>query len=33
LAFSLSLLMLVASYAAVITMFFLDVDIASKLPF
>jgi polysaccharide chain length determinant protein (PEP-CTERM system associated) len=33
LAFSLALLTLVASYAAVLTVFFLDIDIASKLPF
>jgi hypothetical protein len=33
LAFSLALLTLVASYAAVVTVFFLDIDLASKLPF
>lgn len=33
LAFSMSLLLLIASYAAVLTVFFLDLDVASKLPF
>jgi polysaccharide chain length determinant protein (PEP-CTERM system associated) len=33
LAFSLALLALVASYAAVLAIFFLDIDVASKLPF
>jgi polysaccharide chain length determinant protein (PEP-CTERM system associated) len=33
LAFSLSLLLLIGGYAAVMTVFFLDIDIASKLPF
>ena len=32
-AFSGGLLLLIASYAAVLTVFFLDVDVASKLPF
>jgi hypothetical protein len=32
-AFSMSLLLLIAGYAAVLTVFFLDLDVASKLPF